>query len=198
MVASHLTGWASNPPLQFATNGKSPCAGQLRRIPSPAEGPGSETTFNSQVGAPAVVEIIKMCPHCRGMGHLVLIVDCCLQPAFVFPLTFEDGGTLFIYMGDRWNYYGPGCVSLHPAYHQLTFLYLLIICGEGKAIQSCACGLRLMWAYRLELRAMCGCRCCPEGPKRTDMSSCTSRAGAPERCAACRRGALSPRGHSRE
>lgn len=35
-----------------------------------------------------------------------------LQPAFVFPLTDDKGDELFIYVGDRWNYYGPGCVSL--------------------------------------------------------------------------------------
>lgn len=33
------------------------------------------------------------------------------QAAAVFPFYYEDGEVLFIYMGDRWNAYGPGSVS---------------------------------------------------------------------------------------
>lgn len=32
------------------------------------------------------------------------------QSTFVFQLQFDDGTTLYIYMGDRWNFYGPGSV----------------------------------------------------------------------------------------
>lgn len=32
------------------------------------------------------------------------------QSSFVFPLEFADGTTLYIYMGDRWNFAGPGSV----------------------------------------------------------------------------------------
>ena len=32
------------------------------------------------------------------------------QSGFVFPLTFADGTVLYIYMGDRWNFAGPGSV----------------------------------------------------------------------------------------
>ena len=34
------------------------------------------------------------------------------QSTFVFDLTFEDGTVMYIYMGDRWNFYGPGSVRL--------------------------------------------------------------------------------------
>lgn len=34
------------------------------------------------------------------------------QSSFVFPLEFADGTILYIYMGDRWNFYGPGKVRL--------------------------------------------------------------------------------------
>ncbi len=32
------------------------------------------------------------------------------QSSFVFPLEFADGTVLYIYMGDRWNFLGPGSV----------------------------------------------------------------------------------------
>lgn len=32
------------------------------------------------------------------------------QSSFVFPLKFADGTVLYIYMGDRWNFLGPGSV----------------------------------------------------------------------------------------
>lgn len=41
-----------------------------------------------------------------------------MQPAYVFPLTSSEGDTLFIYVGDRWNFYGPGSVS-EPLAHPL-------------------------------------------------------------------------------
>ena len=36
------------------------------------------------------------------------------QSAFIFTLQLEDGTSMFIYMGDRWNFDGPGSVSLQP------------------------------------------------------------------------------------
>ena len=33
------------------------------------------------------------------------------QSSFVFTLQLEDGSSMFIYMGDRWNFDGPGSVS---------------------------------------------------------------------------------------
>ena len=39
------------------------------------------------------------------------------QPSFIFPLQLSDGTTLHIYMGDRWNFDGPGSVSI-------SFLYI--------------------------------------------------------------------------
>lgn len=32
------------------------------------------------------------------------------QAAAVFPYAYKDGTELFVYMGDRWNAYGPGSV----------------------------------------------------------------------------------------
>lgn len=32
------------------------------------------------------------------------------QPTAIFPLQLADGTTLHVYMGDRWNYDGPGSV----------------------------------------------------------------------------------------
>lgn len=37
------------------------------------------------------------------------------QSTFVFDLTFEDGTVIYIYMGDRWNFYGPGSVRLQSS-----------------------------------------------------------------------------------
>ena len=34
------------------------------------------------------------------------------QSTHVLPLTLDDGSTLFVYMGDRWNFKGPGSVRL--------------------------------------------------------------------------------------
>lgn len=36
------------------------------------------------------------------------------QSTFVFPLEFADGTVLYIYMGDRWNFYEPGSVRHRP------------------------------------------------------------------------------------
>ena len=36
------------------------------------------------------------------------------QSASVFSLQLQDGSSMFVYMGDRWNFYGPGSVSLGP------------------------------------------------------------------------------------
>ena len=38
------------------------------------------------------------------------------QSTFMFKLALDDGTTMFIYMGDRWNFYGPGSVRAcsHP------------------------------------------------------------------------------------
>ena len=36
------------------------------------------------------------------------------QSSFVFDLILEDGTVMYIYMGDRWNFYGPGSVRLQP------------------------------------------------------------------------------------
>ena len=33
------------------------------------------------------------------------------QSSSVFQLQLQDGSSMFIYMGDRWNFYGPGSVS---------------------------------------------------------------------------------------
>ena len=37
------------------------------------------------------------------------------QSSSVFTLRLDDGTTMFIYMGDRWNFYGPGSVRLSPS-----------------------------------------------------------------------------------
>ncbi len=44
------------------------------------------------------------------------------QSSSVFQLQLQDGSSMFIYMGDRWNFYGPGSVSL-------MFFCLLQICS---------------------------------------------------------------------
>jgi len=51
IIASHLTGWAANPPQMFVSEGKSLCKerSKLHSVDAPAHGPGFETTFNSQV-----------------------------------------------------------------------------------------------------------------------------------------------------
>ena len=42
------------------------------------------------------------------------------QSSFVFPLEFADGTVLYIYMGDRWNFYGPGSVRSFAMHHQYS------------------------------------------------------------------------------
>ena len=44
---------------------------------------------------------------CAGKGANITYNS---QSTFVLPLEFEDGTVLFIYMGDRWNFYGSGQV----------------------------------------------------------------------------------------
>ena len=86
MMASHLTGWAPNPPLLFHATSDSLSGAVWLDSTVPASGVGANITFNS-------------------------------QSTFVFPLVLDDGTTMFIYMGDRWNFYGPGSVracSHHP------------------------------------------------------------------------------------
>ena len=46
------------------------------------------------------------------------------QAAAVFPYEYEDGTVLFVYMGDRWNAYGPGSV-LAPAPFPLPLIVTL-------------------------------------------------------------------------
>ena len=79
MFASHLTGWAPNPPQLFAAASASLAEAAWGELPCPASGQGANITYNS-------------------------------QSTFVLPLELEDGSVLFIYMGDRWNFYGPGKV----------------------------------------------------------------------------------------
>lgn len=38
------------------------------------------------------------------------------QSSSIFSLVLEDGSSMFIYMGDRWNFYGAGSVSLKPPF----------------------------------------------------------------------------------
>ena len=38
------------------------------------------------------------------------------QSSSTFSLVLEDGSSMFIYMGDRWNFYGLGSVSLEPSH----------------------------------------------------------------------------------
>ena len=79
-MASHLTGWAPNPPLLYHAAATSVNGAVWRNTTTPASGDGANITYNS-------------------------------QSTFVFSLTFEDGTVMYIYMGDRWNFYGPGKVS---------------------------------------------------------------------------------------
>ena len=37
------------------------------------------------------------------------------QAAAVFPYVYDDGTVLFVYMGDRWNAFGPGSVRHCPS-----------------------------------------------------------------------------------
>ena len=37
------------------------------------------------------------------------------QSSSIFSLQLEDGSSMFVYMGDRWNFYGPGSVRLEPS-----------------------------------------------------------------------------------
>ncbi|BDA44105.1 hypothetical protein COCOBI_05-2890 [Coccomyxa sp. Obi] len=49
------------------------------------------------------------------------------QSSFVFPLEFVDGTVLHIYMGDRWNFAGPGSVE------NATYVWLpLLPNGDGS------------------------------------------------------------------
>ena len=79
MMASHLTGWAPNPPLLFHATSDSLSGAVWLDSTVPASGVGANITFNS-------------------------------QSTFVFSLVLDDRTTMFIYMGDRWNFYGPGSV----------------------------------------------------------------------------------------
>ena len=91
MVASHLTGWAPNPPLLFHATSDSLSGAVWLDSTVPASGVGANITFNS-------------------------------QSTFVFPLVLEDGTRMFIYMGDRWNFYGPGSVRALSRPHACMFL----------------------------------------------------------------------------
>ena len=66
-----------------------------------------------------------------------------LQPAYVFPLELESGNTLFIYMGDRWNFYGPGSVSrVIPHILSLdNLLHLLHILNKHVSMSLARVGL---------------------------------------------------------
>jgi len=85
LIASHLTGWASNQALQMSyqeTGGEGPC-GTWSVGPPPVFGQGQELTYDS-------------------------------QSTFVFPIDNPNGGPpLWVYQGDRWNHDGPlpGAVS---------------------------------------------------------------------------------------
>lgn len=59
------------------------------------------------------VRLLKRNAAALGLATL-LTSKCCVQPAYVFPLRLSNNQTLFIYMGDRWNYQGIGSVSAHP------------------------------------------------------------------------------------
>ena len=89
-MASHLTGWAPNPPLLYHAAAISVNGAVWRNTTTPASGEGANITYNS-------------------------------QSTFVFSLTFEDGTVMYIYMGDRWNFYGPGSVS-HPSFAHVACL----------------------------------------------------------------------------
>ena len=91
MMASHLTGWAPNPPLLFHATSDSLSGAVWLDSTVPASGVGANITFNS-------------------------------QSTFVFPLVLEDGTRMFIYMGDRWNFYGPGSVRARSRPHACMFL----------------------------------------------------------------------------
>ena len=91
MMASHLTGWAPNPPLLFHATADSLSGAVWLDSTVPASGAGANITFNS-------------------------------QSTFVFSLVLEDGTTMFIYMGDRWNFYGPGSVRALSRLHACMFL----------------------------------------------------------------------------
>lgn len=80
LMASHLSGWAPNPPLLYHAASTSVAGAVWHNTTTPASGDGANITYNS-------------------------------QSTFVFSLDFEDGTTMYIYMGDRWNFYGPGSVS---------------------------------------------------------------------------------------
>ena len=47
------------------------------------------------------------------------------QSTFVLPLTLGDGSTFFIYMGDRWNFMGPGSVRAPGPYLTLSLSRML-------------------------------------------------------------------------
>jgi hypothetical protein len=79
MMASDMTYWNPNPLMLYHTSASSLLSAHWHRLAAPAEGVGSNTTFNS-------------------------------QPSFIFPLNLSDGTVLYIYMGDRWNFAGPGSV----------------------------------------------------------------------------------------
>ena len=86
LMASHLSGWAPNPPLLF--HAATPNLGDAiwHQLQKPASGPDSNITFNS-------------------------------QSTFVFPLEFQDGTVLYIYMGDRWNFYTEKSVRRFGYWH---------------------------------------------------------------------------------
>lgn len=83
MMASHLTGWAPNPPLLYHAASDSLNGAVWHNTTTPASGEGANITYNS-------------------------------QSTFVFNLVCEDGTVMYIYMGDRWNFYGPESVYCHP------------------------------------------------------------------------------------
>ena len=75
------------------------------------------------------------------------------QSASIFTLQLENGTSMFIYMGDRWNFDGPGSVSLQPRQpHPARILpHSCIICNACNVAFTCArapvpSGMMSCWA----------------------------------------------------
>ena len=61
------------------------------------------------------------------------------QPTFVLPYPCASGRTVLLYMGDRWNFRGPGGVRTGRLYISKARLQQDIKCWQPTVVLPCTC-----------------------------------------------------------
>ena len=159
MMASHLTFWRPNPAMLFHAAADSLATAKWSQLARPAMGPGANTTYNSQSSSVFALE--------SGAVRLA------------------NGAALHIYMGDRWNFYGPGSVRLSPSSDTAVDQHDGLLasneaptsnaaldcsdarclgggkaCGHRESTQAAGLPAEHRWLRRWRTARMCGCHCC--------------------------------------